>query len=126
VVIGVITTIYGDIAGGMAYAGRCLMSRTSRLRRSSLRFAAAHIAARTRWTACPTAGYAVGYFGGGILLVVNLLWILMRERSAFGYGHRHRLSFVRRRRVGLVFSIHVPVRVRSRRGCSKRETPREN
>jgi UMF1 family MFS transporter len=31
-----------------------------------------------------TAGYALGYLGGGVLLFINLLWILMPER--FGMG----------------------------------------
>ena len=31
-----------------------------------------------------TAGYAIGYLGGGVLLVINLAWILQPE--AFGFG----------------------------------------
>ena len=35
-----------------------------------------HIAAPEEMDRVSTAGYAVGYLGGGILLVINLLWIL--------------------------------------------------
>ena len=36
-----------------------------------------HIAAPSEMDRVATAGYAVGFFGGGILLLVNLAWILM-------------------------------------------------
>ena len=36
-----------------------------------------HIAAPDELDRVSTAGYAIGYLGGGILLVINLLWILM-------------------------------------------------
>ena len=36
-----------------------------------------HIAAPEEMDRVSTAGYAIGYLGGGILLVINLLWILM-------------------------------------------------
>lgn len=39
-----------------------------------------HIAAPEEMDRVSTAGYAIGYLGGGILLVVNLLWILMPAR----------------------------------------------
>ena len=35
-----------------------------------------HIASRDELDRVSTAGYAVGYVGGGILLIVNLIWIL--------------------------------------------------
>jgi MFS transporter, UMF1 family len=35
-----------------------------------------HIAAREELDRVSTAGYAVGYIGGGVLLIVNLVWIL--------------------------------------------------
>ena len=39
-----------------------------------------HIAAPEEMDRVSTAGYAIGYLGGGILLVINLLWILMPQR----------------------------------------------
>jgi UMF1 family MFS transporter len=39
-----------------------------------------HIAKPEEMDRVSTSGYAIGYLGGGVLLVVNLLWILMPER----------------------------------------------
>jgi UMF1 family MFS transporter len=39
-----------------------------------------HIASDEEIDRVSTAGYAIGYLGGGILLVINLLWILQPER----------------------------------------------
>ena len=39
-----------------------------------------HIAAPEELDRVSTAGYAVGYLGGGVLLVINMLWILMPGR----------------------------------------------
>src|SRR6185436_20025684 len=39
-----------------------------------------HIAAPEEMDRVSTAGYAIGYLGGDILLVINLLWILMPQR----------------------------------------------
>ena len=39
-----------------------------------------HIAAPDELDRVSTAGYAVGYLGGGVLLVINMLWILMPGR----------------------------------------------
>jgi UMF1 family MFS transporter len=36
-----------------------------------------HIASREEMDRVSTAGYAIGYIGGGLLLVINLIWILM-------------------------------------------------
>jgi UMF1 family MFS transporter len=42
-----------------------------------------------------TAGYAIGYVGGGVLLAINLAWILMPERFGFADGGvASRASFV--------------------------------
>ena len=77
-----------------------------------------HIAAPEEMDRVSTAGYAVGYFGGGVLLVINLLWILMPAR--FGIPDTVtaiKLSFVSVGVWWLVFSIPLfrrvpePVRV---------------
>src|SRR5438132_13536630 len=44
-----------------------------------------HIAAPEELDRVSTAGYAVGYLGGGVLLVINMLWNLMPAR--FGLPH---------------------------------------
>ena len=41
-----------------------------------------HIVARDEMDRTSTAAYAIGYIGGGILLLVNLAWILRPQRSA--------------------------------------------
>lgn len=54
-----------------------------------------HIASPAELDRVSTAGYALGYLGGGLLLVVNLAWIQAPE--AFGLGGAElasRLSFV--------------------------------
>ena len=71
-----------------------------------------HIAAHEEMDRVSTAGYALGYVGGGILLVVNLLWILMP--AAFGLPSAVaaiKLSFVSVAVWWLVFSIPLFRRV---------------
>src|SRR5258705_9428908 len=71
-----------------------------------------HIAAPEEMDRVSTAGYAVGYLGGGILLVVNLLWILMPQR--FGLPDSVagiKLSFISVGVWWLVFSIPLFRRV---------------
>ena len=43
-----------------------------------------HIAAPDEMDRASTAAYAVGYFGGGILLLINLAWILRPQTFGFG------------------------------------------
>ncbi len=60
-----------------------------------------------------TAGYAIGYVGGGILLGLNFLWIAFPE--TFGLrdvGHATRVSFVSVSVWWAVFSIPILRRVR--------------
>ena len=71
-----------------------------------------HIAAPEEMDRVSTAGYAIGYLGGGILLVINLLWIL--NPAAFGLSDSIagiKLSFVSVGIWWLVFSIPLFRRV---------------
>jgi UMF1 family MFS transporter len=75
-----------------------------------------HIAAHEEMDRVSTAGYALGYVGGGILLVVNLLWILMP--ASFGLPSTVaaiKLSFVSVAVWWLIFSIPLFRRVREPR-----------
>ena len=65
-----------------------------------------HIASRDEMDRVSTSGYAIGYLGGGIVLIVNLAWILMPE--TFGIPNAVaaiKLSFVSVAAWWLVFSI---------------------
>jgi UMF1 family MFS transporter len=65
-----------------------------------------HIAAHAEMDRVSTAGYALGYIGGGVLLVVNLVWILMP--ASFGLPSTVaaiKLSFVSVAVWWLIFSI---------------------
>ncbi|MDP6579272.1 MAG: MFS transporter [Vicinamibacterales bacterium] len=58
-----------------------------------------HIAGTDEMDRVSTSGYALGYLGGGVLLVVNLVWILRPEWFGLGSGEAGqalamRLSFV--------------------------------
>jgi MFS transporter, UMF1 family len=71
-----------------------------------------HIAAPHEMDRVSTAGYAIGYFGGGILLVINLLWIL--TPATFGLPDTvtgTKLSFVSVGIWWLVFSLPLFRRV---------------
>jgi UMF1 family MFS transporter len=71
-----------------------------------------HIAAPDEMDRVSTAAYAIGYLGGGLLLVVNLLWIL--QPQMFGLADALtaiRLSFVSVAVWWLVFSIPLFRRV---------------
>jgi UMF1 family MFS transporter len=71
-----------------------------------------HIAAPEEMDRVSTAGYAIGYLGGGILLVINLLWIL--NPTAFGLADSVagiKLSFVSVGVWWLMFSISLFRRV---------------
>ena len=71
-----------------------------------------HIAAPEEMDRVSTAGYAIGYLGGGILLVINLLWILMPAAvRPSGHGRRHQAVVCERRRVvARVLDSAVPPR----------------
>ena len=65
-----------------------------------------HIAAPDEMDRVSTSGYAIGYLGGGIVLIINLLWILMP--ATFGIPNTVaaiKLSFVSVAVWWLVFSI---------------------
>src|SRR4029450_2560891 len=71
-----------------------------------------HIAAPQEMDRVSTAGYAIGYFGGGILLVINLLWIL--TPTTFGIPDTVtgiKLSFISVGIWWLVFSLPLFRRV---------------
>jgi len=72
-----------------------------------------HIANETEIDRVSSAGYAIGYFGGGLLLLINALWIM--NPQMFGMadaGVASRISFVSVAVWWLMFSIpifrHVP------------------
>jgi MFS transporter, UMF1 family len=71
-----------------------------------------HIAAREELDRVSTAGYAVGYVGGGTLLVINLVWILFP--ATFGLPNAAaaiKLSFLSVAAWWLIFSIPIFRRV---------------
>jgi MFS transporter, UMF1 family len=71
-----------------------------------------HIASSDEIDRASTAGYAIGYFGGGILLLVNLAWILSPQ--TFGLADTvmaTKLSFVSVAVWWLLFSIPLLRRV---------------
>lgn len=79
-----------------------------------------HIARRDEMDRVSTAAYAMGYIGGGLLLVVNLLWIQKPEWFGFPHGpgltsaqatFPARLSFLSVAVWWLLFSIPVFRRV---------------
>jgi UMF1 family MFS transporter len=86
-----------------------------------------HIAAADEIDRVSTGAYAVGYLGGGILLAVNLAWIL--APGTFGLSGKVaaiKLSFVSVAVWWLVFSIPLLRRVREPRAVRERdETGRE-
>ncbi len=86
-----------------------------------------HIASEDEMDRVSSAGYAIGYLGGGVLLALNLAWIL--KPAAFGLpdaGIAARLSFMSVAVWWLVFSLPLffrvpePVRV-----IESDETPKE-
>ncbi len=71
-----------------------------------------HIAGERDMDRVSTAGYAIGYFGGGLLLVINAIWITYPQ--AFGMadmGVAARVSFVSVAVWWLLFSIPLFRRV---------------
>ena len=87
-----------------------------------------HIAAPDEMDRVSTAGYAIGYLGGGVLLVINLAWIL--SPLTFGIPDTTtaiKLSFVSVGAWWLVFSIPLFRRVpEPLRALEADETPNEN
>jgi UMF1 family MFS transporter len=72
-----------------------------------------HIAGEKEIDRVSTAGYAIGYFGGGVLLLINALWVLRPQ--TFGMadaGVAARVSFVSVAVWWLAFSIPLFRRVR--------------
>jgi UMF1 family MFS transporter len=71
-----------------------------------------HLAGEKDIDRVSVAGYAIGYLGGGVLLAINLAWILMPETFGFdGIGAATRASFVSVGVWWLVFSIPLLRRV---------------
>lgn len=65
-----------------------------------------HIAAPNEMDRVSTSAYAIGYLGGGIVLIINLLWILMPETFGIpGTVAAIKLSFISVAVWWLVFSI---------------------
>src|SRR5258705_6548356 len=114
--IGVVTTLtMGTIGRGeWAYAALLFMIANIAIASSFVFYDSLlpHIAAPEEMDRVSTAGYAIGYLGGGILLVINLLWIL--NPTAFGLSDSVagiKLSFVSVGIWWLVFSIPLFRRV---------------
>ena len=87
-----------------------------------------HIAAPEEMDRVSTAAYAMGYLGGGILLTVNLVWIL--SPATFGLADSvaaTRLSFISVAVWWLVFSLPLFFRVREPApALDLDERPRDN
>src|SRR5207253_5085411 len=114
--IGVITTMMmGTIGRGeWSYAALLFMVSNIAIASSFVFYDSLlpHIAAPEEMDRVSTAGYAIGYLGGGILLVINLLWILMP--ATFGIPDTVtgiKLSFVSVGVWWLVFSVPLFRRV---------------
>ncbi len=88
-----------------------------------------HIASEGEIDRVSTAGYAIGYVGGGVPLALNLLWI--QSPSSWGFadaGSATRFAFLVAALWWLVFSIPLFLRVpeppsRRERGETERESP---
>ena len=114
--IGVVTTmLMGTIArGDWVYAALLFMISNIAIASSFVFYDSLlpHIAAPDEMDRVSTAGYAIGYLGGGILLVINLLWIL--TPATFGLPDTVagiKLSFVSVGVWWLVFSLPLFRRV---------------
>jgi len=130
--IGVVTTmLMGTIARGeWEYAALLFMISNIAIASSFVFYDSLlpHIAAPDEMDRVSTAGYAIGYLGGGILLVINLLWIL--TPATFGIPDTVagiKLSFVSVGIWWLVFSVPLFRRVpEPRRFLEADETASEN
>jgi UMF1 family MFS transporter len=71
-----------------------------------------HLANEKEIDRVSTAGYAIGYFGGGVLLAINLVWIMMPATFGFAdIGQATRASFVSVGIWWVLFSIPLLRRV---------------
>jgi UMF1 family MFS transporter len=71
-----------------------------------------HIAGEAEMDRVSSAGYALGYLGGGLILAINILWITYPERFGFrDAGSATRISFVSAALWWLLFSIPLFRRV---------------
>jgi UMF1 family MFS transporter len=130
--IGVVTTMLMATIGRGEWAYAALLFMISNIAiASSFVFYDSllpHIAAPDEMDRVSTAGYAIGYLGGGILLVINLLWIL--TPATFGLPDTVagiKLSFVSVGVWWLVFSLPLLRRVpEPRRMLEADETAGEN
>jgi UMF1 family MFS transporter len=114
--VGVVTTILmGTIGRGeWMYAALLFMISNIAIASSFVFYDSLlpHIAAPHEMDRVSTAGYAIGYFGGGVLLVINLLWIL--TPATFGIPDTVtgiKLSFISVGIWWLVFSLPLFRRV---------------
>ena len=114
--IGVITTMMmGTIdRGAWQYAALLFMISNIAIASSFVFYDSLlpHIAAPDEMDRVSTAGYAIGYLGGGVLLVINLLWIL--TPNTFGIPDTitgTKLSFVSVGMWWLIFSLPLFRRV---------------
>jgi UMF1 family MFS transporter len=78
-----------------------------------------HIAAPGDIDRVSARGYALGYVGGGLLLVINMLWVTMPERFGLaGTGAAVKASFVSVAVWWLVFSLPLLRRLREPAGAT--------
>jgi UMF1 family MFS transporter len=71
-----------------------------------------HLAKENEIDRVSTAGYAIGYFGGGVLLALNLAWIMMPDTFGFAdAGQATRFAFVSVGVWWLIFAIPLLRRV---------------
>jgi UMF1 family MFS transporter len=130
--LGVVTTIMmGTIGRGeWMYAALLFMISNIAIASSFVFYDSLlpHIAAPQEMDRVSTAGYAIGYFGGGVLLVINLLWIL--TPTTFGIPDTVtgiKLSFISVGIWWLVFSVPLFRRVpEPPRVLEEDETANEN
>ena len=83
-----------------------------------------HVAAPPDVDRVSSAGYALGYLGGGLLLALNVLWVL--SPASFGLqdaGHASRVSFLSVAVWWLIFSIPLLTRVREPQVVLKSDAP---
>jgi len=122
--IGVVTTLtMGTIGRGeWAYAALAVHDREHRHRVELVFYDSLlpHIAAPEEMDRVSTAGYAVGYLGGGILWSSTCCGFSRRHLRHPDHGDRHQAVARQRGRWWLVFSLPLFRRVPSRSACSKR------
>ena len=73
-----------------------------------------HIAAEDEMDRVSTAGYAIGFIGGGILLLVNLAWILSPDDVRHPRHRRGDQAVVRQRRDLVAGLLHSAAATRAR------------